>query len=426
MRKAFAKIAAVALSIGVLAGCGAGGGGASNGQSSGGKTTLTLWGDWGGDGQKQIQTMVDAFNKSQDKIQVKYALQQDVITKFLTAATNGGTPDIVFWDRWRTSLYAPKNVLHPIDEYLERDGIKREDFYNEALKELTYQDKLYGMPLTVDTRALFYNKKMLNEAGLQPPQTWDDLENVAQKLTKWDGNKLNVAGMSLGDPGLFSMYIQQAGGSMLTEDNKVNVNTDAGKQVLDFWGRLMNEDKVYKVGFEEGLGEGADAFVTGKVAMLYTGPWMLSTYDKYGKDLDYGIVPPVKGPNGDTGGNMGGFGLVIPQGSKNPDAAWEFVKWWTANKDNALLWAKTSQNIPGFRPAVDDPYFSEDERWKPFLEALEYAKVRPTHPGYSVMEENALIPNLELFLQNKQNAEDTLKKAQTDGDRLLQENAVVQ
>ncbi|MDO3411769.1 ABC transporter substrate-binding protein [Saccharibacillus sp. CPCC 101409] len=426
MKKAWMMGMAAVLVLAMLAGCGGGGSGASGGKTADGKTVLTLWGDWGGDGQAQIQTMLDAFNKSQDKIQVKYAVQQDVITKFLTSATNGQTPDIVFWDRWRTALYAPKNVLHSVDEYIERDGLNREDFYSEALKELTYQDKLYGLPLTVDTRALFYNKKMLAEAGMEPPKTWDDLETAAKAMTKWNGNKLTTAGMSLGDPGLFSMYIQQAGGSMLTEDNKVNVNTDAGKEVLNFWGRLMNEDKVYKVGFEEGLGEGADAFVTGKVAMLYTGPWMLSTYDKYGKDLEYGIVPPVTGPNGDKGGNMGGFGLVIPQGSKHPDEAWEFIKWWTANKDNALLWAKTSQNIPGFRPAVEDPYFSEDERWKPFLEALEFAKVRPTHPGYSVMEENALIPNLELFLQNKQSVDDTLQKAQTEGDKQLAENATVQ
>lgn len=66
-----------------------GSGGSSGGEASGGKTVLTFWGDWGGEGQEQIQTMVDAFNKSQDKIEVKYALQQDVVTKFLTAATNG-------------------------------------------------------------------------------------------------------------------------------------------------------------------------------------------------------------------------------------------------------------------------------------------------------------------------------------------------
>jgi len=403
-------------------------GGSNDGKSSasGGKPVeLTFWGDWGGEGQKQFETMVDAFNKSQDRIRVKYVLQQDMITKFLTAATSGGSPDILFWDRWRTSLYAPKNVLHPIDEYMDRDGISRDDFYGEALKELSYDGKLYGLPLTVDARALFYNKKLLEEAGVEPPATWDELREAARRLTKWNGNKLEVSGFSLSDVGLFNMYLQQAGGTMITEDGKTNFNNEQGLSVLRFWDQLLNEDKVYKIGFEQGLGEGQDVFVTGKMAMHYTGPWMLSTYKKYGDELDFGIVPPPAGPNGDRGSVMGGFGLVIPEGSKHKEEAWEFIKWWLANKDNALLWAKTSLNIPGFKPALEDPFFADDPFWKPFLETLEFAKIRPQHPGYSVMEVDGLIPNLQLFMNGDLSAEEALGKAQEQGDRLLRENADV-
>lgn len=399
--------------------------GNNGGEASGKPVELTFWGDWSGEGQKQFETMVDAFNKSQDKIRVKYVLQQDMITKFLTAASSVGSPDILFWDRWRTSLYAPKNVLHPIDDFLAKDGLAKDEFYDEALKELTYGDKLYGLPLTVDARALFYNKKILDAAGVEPPTTWDELEKAAIATTKWNGNKLEVAGFSLGDNGLFNMYLQQAGGQMLSEDGiKTNFNNDKGKTVLEYWDRLLNQDKVYKVGFEQGLGEGTDAFVTGKLAMHYTGPWNLSTYKKYGKDLDFGVVTPPAGPNGDKGSVMGGFGLVIPEGSKHQQEAWEFIKWWTANKENALLWAKTSLNIPGYKPALEDPFFKDDPFWKPFLDTLEFAKIRPAHPGYSVMEGDALIPNLELFQQSKQSLEETLNKAQQRGDQLLQDNAV--
>lgn len=384
---------------------------------------LTFWGDWGGEGQKQFETMVDAFNKSQDKIRVKYVLQQDMITKFLTAATSGGSPDIMFWDRWRTNLYAPKGVLHPIDEYMERDGINKSDYYDEALKELSHDGKLYGLPLTVDARALFYNKKLFAEANLQPPTTWEELATAAKKLTKWNGDKLEVAGFSLGDAGLFNMYLQQAGGSMMNASNDAtDFNNDKGVAVLNLWDRLLNQDKVYKLGFEQGLGEGNDAFVTGKLAMHYTGPWMLSTYKKYGQDLDFGVVPPPAGPNGDKGSVMGGFGLVIAEGSKHKEEAWEFEKWWLANKDNYLMWSKMSLNIPGFKPALDDPFFKDDPSWKPFLDTLEFAKIRPQHPGYSIMEGDGVVPNLQLFLEGKQDAATTLKKSQEAGDRLLKEN----
>jgi multiple sugar transport system substrate-binding protein len=420
--------------VSILAGCS---GNTNTGNTNTGKNNntdkksdsvveLNFWGDWGGEGQAQFETMIDAFNQSQDKIRVKYVLQQDMITKFLTAATSGGSPDIMFWDRWRTNLYAPKNVLHSIDTYMERDGISKSDYYDEAIKELSHDGKLYGLPLTVDARALFYNKKMFKDAGVEPPTTWDELEAAAKALTKWNGDKLEVAGFSLGDAGLFNMYLQQAGEQMLSANlETTNFNNDKGISVLNLWDRLLNQDKVYKIGFEQGLGEGTDAFVTGKLAMHYTGPWMLSTYKKYGQDLDFGIVPPPAGPNGDQGSVMGGFGLVIGEGSKHKEEAWEFVKWWLANKDNVLLWSKTSLNIPGYKPALDDPFFTDDPSWAPFLDALEFAKIRPQHPGYSVMEGDGLVPNLQLFLEGKQDAATTLKKAQEQGDRLLKDNAEV-
>ncbi|QGQ95618.1 ABC transporter substrate-binding protein [Paenibacillus psychroresistens] len=385
---------------------------------------ITYWGDWGGEGQKQFETMTEAFNKSQSKIHVTYVLQEDMVTKFLTAASSGGSPDIMFWDRWRTSLYASKNVIHPIDEYMKKDNINAADFYDEALKEMTAGGKLYGLPLTVDARALFYNKKMFADKGITPPTNWPELQEAAKKLTVWDGKKLVVSGLSMQDTGLFNMWLQQAGGTMLTDDlTKTNFNNEKGKQVLDFWDQLINKDKVYKVGFESGLGEGTDAFATGKVAMLYTGPWNISTYKKFGKDLDFGIVPAPAGPNGDKGSVMGGFSLVIPEGSKNKEAAWEFEKWWLAQPENALLYAKTSMNLPGNKNAIQDPFFKDDPFWKPILDSLEFAKIRPQHPGYSVMEGDGLQANLDLFLQGKQDAATTLKKAQEQGDKLLEQNA---
>ncbi len=394
-------------------------------EDTGKPVEITYWGDWGGEGQKQFEVMMDTFNKSQSKITAKYVVTQDMVTKFLTAASSGQSPDIMFWDRWRTVLYAPKGVLHPINDYMSRDNIKAEDFYTEAVRELSWNDKVYGLPLTVDSRALFYNKKIFAENGIiNPPTTWEELNEIAKKLTVWNGKKLERAGMSMQDAGLFSMWLQQAGGQLLTDDGKKTAfNSEAGLTVLKFWEKMISEDKVYKVGFETGLDKGTDAFATGKLAMTYSGPWMLSTYNNYGKDLEYGIVPPPAGPNGNKGAGLGGFGLVIPEGAKHKDQAWELMKWWLTVPENAAMYGKTSLNIPGLKTATLDSFYSGDPMYKPFLETFEFAKVRPTVSGYSTMEEKALIPNLQLFMEGKQSAEDTLKKAQELGDKVLAENA---
>jgi multiple sugar transport system substrate-binding protein len=393
--------------------------------ASGPVTEVTFWADWGGDRQPAVEQMVSDFNASHPNIHVTYVYVEDPVTKFLTASTSGQAPDVMIWDRNGTALYAPKGVLEPLDDYMAKDGISADTFYAEALREMTYDGKVYGLPMTVDCRALFYNKKLFSEAGItNPPTNWDELEQDAVKLTKWDGDKLQVSGFSLSDAGLFSMYLMQAGGQMLSDDNtKTAFNSDAGLAVLNYWDKLINQDKVYQIGFESGLGEGTDAFVTGQVAMMYSGPWALSTYEKYGQDLDFGVAPAPAGPNGDKGSVMGGFGMIIPSAAKNKDAAWEFIKWWNADSTNALNFAKLSWNIPANLKAIEDPFFQDDPFWKPILDTLAFAKIRPTVTGYSPMEANALVPNLQNFMQGKLSAADALKQAQEAGDKILSDNA---
>lgn len=412
----------------VLVGCNSDSGDNSQtneGNDSGEKTTITFWGDWTGEGAKQFEHMLDLFNESQDEIEVEYVIEEELITKFMTGITSGQVPDLMLWDRWRTSVYAPRGVLHPIDELMEKDNISEDDFFGEALKELSYGDDLYGLPLTVDTRALFYNKDHFEEAGLEPPTTWEELRHSAKELTRYNGNKLDRAGFSFSDVGLFSMWIQQAGGDMLTDDlSQSAFNSEEGLEVLELWDQMIYEDEVYRVGFDKGLEGAQHPFITGKVSMHYTGPWDLGNFEQYGDDLNFGVVPPPAGNHGDLGSVMGGFGLAIPEASDKKEAAWEFLKWWTADPENALEWGKSSLNIPGNKIALEDPFFQEDPYWKPFIDTLEFAKVRPPHPGYSALEEDALIPNLESFILQDQSAEKALENAQKEGDRMLQDNEI--
>ncbi|MCL6442762.1 MAG: ABC transporter substrate-binding protein [Alicyclobacillus sp.] len=390
-------------------------------------TEVTFWGDWSGQGEKQFDAMVNRFNATHKNIHVTYVVQQNMITKFLTASTSGQAPDIMFWDRWQTALYAPKGVLYPIDNFIKRDNINLNDYFSEALREMTWNKHLYGLPLTVDARVLFYNKTMFKKAGItHPPNTWDELEQDAKRLTIWKGNKLVQAGFSLDDVGLFNMWLQQAGGQMVTNDgSKTAFNNAKGLEVLNFWNKLLNIDKVYQVGFASGLPNGEDGFSAGKVAMMYSGPWMISTYKKY-SNLDFGVAQPPKGPgpDGRRASIMGGFSLVIPAAAKHKEAAWEFEKWWLAQPKNALYWAQESDNIPGNLKAVNTPFFQKDPYLKPIVDTLKYAKIRPPFAGYPDVEIKGTIPTFQLFLAGKLTAKQALDRAQQIGDQVLEQENV--
>jgi multiple sugar transport system substrate-binding protein len=415
MRTTFRSVlaaGAVAVLVTGLAACSGGG----TAGTEGGPEKVTFWGSWSGDQVAQLEAQTDAFNESQDEYEVTYVPQELVEEQLLTGLASGDVPDVVLWDRYNTPVYVPKNALAPLDEYIEADGVDLGQFYDQALSELVIDDVTYGIPLLVDNRSLFYNTTALAEAGVEPPTNWDELRAAAEATTVRDGGTLTRAGFQLNDPGLFNMWLTQAGGQMYSEDGETTAfNSPQGLEVLDFWQSMLDAG-VYELGF----GEGVDAFAEGNVALKLDGPWALSALDK--TDIEYGIVQPPAGPNGDRGAGMGGFGLVIPQGAKNADGAWEFIKWWTTDPENGVSFGEISGWIPANIEAANDPYFTENPKYAAFIETLEYAEVRSRIPGASDVEGKALIPALEKFLAGEVTAEQALAEAQELGDQILADN----
>ncbi|MCA0294847.1 MAG: ABC transporter substrate-binding protein [Actinobacteria bacterium] len=379
---------------------------------------VTFWSSWTSTEQVgQLEQQISAYNASQAKYKVEYVPQELVEQKLLTGLASGQVPDLVLWDRGQTSLYVPKGALQPIDELVARDKVDLSALYDQPTKELTVDGKLYGLPLLVDARAVFYNKKLLDAAGASAPTTWDELKTVAQKVTTRKKGKLSVAGFMLDDPGLFNMWLQQAGGSMLTDDQlKTNFNNDKGLEVLNFW-KSLQDAGVY----EQGFGEGTDPFSEGKAAIKYDGPWNIGKYSAI-DGFDYGVAEPLRGPNGDTGAVTGGFGLVIPKGAKMTEGAWDFMKWWATQPANGVSFGKISGWIPANRAAAADPLFTADPHYAAIIKALEYAKIRPTTTGYQDVEGKALIPALQKFMAGELTAQEALNEAQQQGDQLLADN----
>lgn len=378
---------------------------------------VTFWGSWSGDQVAQLEKQTAAYNSAQSTYTVKYVAQEIVEAKLLTGIASGLVPDVVLWDRNQTPLYVNKGALAPIDDYIKKDGVDLAQFYDQALGEMVIDGKTYGVPLLVDNRSLFYNKTILEKAGVKPPTNWDELRSVAKAVTVKSGGKVSRAGFSLGDPGLFAMYLRQAGGSMFSEDGKKTAfNSAQGLEVLDYWKSVMDDGS-----FSLGFGEGVDAFAEGNLAMKYDGPWALTGLQAGA--VDFGIVEPPRGARGDAGAGMGGFGLVIPTGAKNTDGAWDFIKWWTTQAENGVGFAKISGWIPANKKAANDSYFTNNPHYAAFIKTMDYAKVRPSIPGAADVEGKALIPELQRFMAGEISGKQALTNAQSAADDILAQNS---
>ncbi len=344
------------------------------------KIPVTMWGSLSGGDVEHVEALVDRYNQSQDQYEVTYYVQDSMEEKLITAIAGGEVPDVVLWDRFTTGTYAAKGAFLALDDYVEADGIDLAKFYDVAVQEMRGADgKLYGIPVTTDARIIFYNKDLLSEAGVDPEsiKTWDDLEAAA------------VAAF----------------------------NSEAGLTVLEFWNKLLNEDKVYELGFEDSFG--GDGFKAGKVAMCFNGPWALSSLND--TEINYGVLEQPEGPAGVRSAMMGGFGLVIPSKAENVDAAWDFIKWWTTVPENSVDFAKESGYLPANKDAAANEYFMNDEILSVFSETMLYASTRMQVPGYSDVEVLALRPQLDLFVAGSIDAQGALETAARQGDAILQE-----
>ena len=393
--------------------------------SAEGKTELVMWGGWSGENIAQFEEMLAAYNESQDEVTVTYQYVESMEQKLLTAIAGGETCDVVLWDRFNTSTYAPKGALLAIDDMVAEDGVDLSQFFAPTVDEMTYDGKLYGLPTMVDTRVLFCNIDLLEEVGIDYAQItdWDKLKEAAVAATKRDENGALVqSGYVMNDLGLFSAYLWQAGGEIINDETDPATcafNSEAGLKVLNFWDEMLNECKVYEVGFNEAYNN--QAFIAGKAAMMVSGPWDLNAVKEAGINL--GIVPCPAGDGG-YASSMGGFGLAIPALAEHPREAMDFIEWWACSAENSVLFTKINGYLPANVNAAEDPYIQDDPHLSAMFAAFQYGRIRPKTLGYSSMETLAMTPQWQLFVNGEITAEEALKTAEEQGNAVLAEAAL--
>jgi multiple sugar transport system substrate-binding protein len=257
---------------------------------------------------------------------------------------------IMFWDFYLDQL-AP--MLTPLDGSVDPavalSDEDRADFIDIALTD--YNGHPYIMPYSLDVRLLYYRTDLLEAAGFtEPPQTWDQLVEYAQALTKdldGDGNIDQWGFVSLGLAGqVFNTYtffdfLFQKGGQIFDENGKPAFNSPEGVEALQFMVDLKN---LYKVMPPDVItydnNEVHEGFLAGKFAMTNHWPYMFGM--TAGTDLEnvvgYAMEPAPEGGSSVTTFNRWGFG--IPLMSENKELAWDLVKFLTNTQSGAFEYSQ--------------------------------------------------------------------------------------
>ncbi|PAE41316.1 ABC transporter substrate-binding protein [Bacillus sp. 7884-1] len=348
MKKWLIMLLTVLLGLLVLAGCSDSD--TTSGNSKDGKVEIT-YGFWDKKQVPAIEEIIKLFNEKNPNINVKIELTPygQYFQKLETAATGGALPDVMWMNGAHVEQYAEGKVILPLSDLAKEDNYSL-DNYPESLIELyTVDGKLYGIPKDFDTTGLWYNKKIFDEAGVPyPDDTWDwnQLKEAAKKLTNKDKGIWGYAAV-MGNQGGYYDFIWQNGGYIISDDRK-SVGFEQPEAI---------EALEYNISFiKEGLSPtqaqmtetaASELFTSGKVAMMFDGPWMVPDYKK-NPDLDVAVVPKGK----QRAVAIHGLSNVIAANTEHKDAAWEFVQF-LGSKEAAEVFAKTGTVIPAFNGTQD-------------------------------------------------------------------------
>ncbi|WP_026328306.1 extracellular solute-binding protein [Streptomyces sulphureus] len=371
-----ASAALVALAVAATA-CGGGGDEQDNagGEISG---TVTYW-DTSNDAEKgTYKKIAEDFEKKHPEVNVKYVHVNfgDANQKFKNAAGgNSGAPDVMRTEVAWVADFAHLGYLAPLDDTPALE--KESDYLTTAAGSGRYEGKTYAAPQVTDTLGLFYNKRLLKEAGVEVPKTFAELKKNAKKIKDETGaTALYLRG---DDPYWYLPYLYAEGGDLLdTKAKKVTVDEKPGERAFATMKDLV-DSKAALTDSSDGQENGLKAFQSGKVAMIIDGPWDIAGARQgaeFEDDKDNLGVAAVPGGSQAQGSPQGGWNLGIYAGTGNMRAAQEFVKYMSSaevqkrtTKELSLLPTRTS--------VYEDEAVRKNEMVEFFKPAVDKAKQRP-------------------------------------------------
>ncbi len=327
------RLAILAAFVLLASACGGGGGNTSPSSTPTGPVTLTIWHGYTEKEADWFNAAIEDWNAQHPDITVKpLFVNNDKALQKLTVALQGGEPpDITYQYGSSLPQVAAAPGLVDLTSWVRQPDVGWNDFIPGARSAATFEGKVLGVPALIDNLALVYNKTLFDQAGLSYPTaqwTWDDFRAAAKALT--DPSKKQFGWSYPMDASEDTVWhydplLWQNGGSILNaDDSKAAFDSPQGVEALQGMTSMAVDDKSVFLDLQNSVY--SQLFNNGKIGMLVTGPWDLSSFP----DVDYG-VQVLPGFNGDHETIAGpDMWTVFDNGGGRAQAAEEFLQWLTS------------------------------------------------------------------------------------------------
>ena len=383
---------------------------ADSGSASGGQVTVEMWDYLSGEtANDSINAAIAEFEKANPDIKVKrttFAFA-DLSKSILQGSVGGQVPDVAVVDVVDNQNFASLGMLKD----LSNDGINKSDFFEGPWSSVVYEGKTYGIPLNSNNLALYYNKQMLKDAGVEVPTDWASLKEVAKKTTKGDVKGIAISAVK-SESATFQVlpFVWQTGGDLKDY-------ATSGATALAYLRGLIDDGSMSEAVTNYTQEDARTQFITGKSAMMINGPWELATLTKDAQ-FDWDVAPLPKDKRAAT--SMGGENVVVMNGAKQSDAAVKLAKYLTS-AEGAKIYCDGSGQLSS-RPDLQGKLkLSNDAKLKVFEDQLQYAHARAYGKDYPKISE-AIQLSMQEALTGASTPEAAAKKAADSINPLLPKN----
>jgi sn-glycerol 3-phosphate transport system substrate-binding protein len=392
-----------------------------------GRVVVAFWYAYGDLVRKVLLELVARFNASQTRVLVKPVHQGDYyesLAKLRTAIAAGAAPALSHVVCEVVPYLVRAGVLEPLDDY---EGAREMPFVPALDQRGAFAggegQPLVAIPFNRSTPIAFINGRILEEERATPPRTWDELLEVARRLTRRSSNGEVRWGFEVPISWWYWFaMVGQAGGRLVEADGRISLGGEAGEKAIRFWQRLVHEEKVMRPppGRDYQAWQSSnESFLQERIAIM----WSSTAFVRYLENN--ARFPVVAAPlprdlraSVPTGGTMFVLMRAVPDEEKL--AAWEFVRW-MCETDQTIAWSTRTGYMPVTRPAVDRlaerGWYTQHPNDRVAYDQLGDVDPWPWVPELFRIERDVVEPRLEEAVLTRGDAHALMDQARQDAAR---------
>ena len=361
-----------------------------------------------------------AFEAANPGITIKFEVVpwDNLLQKLTTdigASTNADLS--IIGTRWLID-FVKEDAVEPLDAFITPDFKGR--FIETFLSPSIMEGKTYGLPIAASARAMYYNKEILEKAGVAtPPANWDELKAAAAKIKALG---TDVAGFGLQGKEIetdvyyyYAMWSQ--GTEILNADGTSGLGSPGALEAAKLYKSMIDEGLTQKGVTSNSREDVQNMFKQGKVGMMITAPFLSNQIKEEAPNLKYGVTAIPAGPTGARGTYGVTDSIIMFKNSKNKEEAWKFLDFLFTTEQRAKF-TQGEGFLPVNKEEAKMDYYVNNADLAAFTALLPDARFAPVIPGW---EEIAKITSdaMQKIYLGEGEAEATLKDAAAKANAVL-------